>query len=323
MKRPKVLLAFSDDERAKADDYLSAQVATMLGRKFEEGDWEEVYCTAKGIPISGWSNLNIDIVHEGLGVEQKMLCYRSKPSIKEACGQTLMHPAATRAIRIPEGEADPTLAARDVLRQYAELIQERTDHVRSLSGGKEPDMRTGWLLWQESLCEFLYFEEEMIAPDPNDYTAEWMKSGGGARRESRNLWVYECGSGKKRFSITTSAGAKIQPYFDVPPPSDPGVYIFTAQGERLSGGGVQVWVTRTTALLLENLLGCPLETAALSAAILNAKPMSKEAEQLTLAEGKKATALEITEEAYTYLRAAFPGVSDEHMFQIFAMSLAL
>ena len=41
----------------------------MMGRKLEEGDWAEVYCRAKGLPNQGWSNLNIDVMHEGLGVE--------------------------------------------------------------------------------------------------------------------------------------------------------------------------------------------------------------------------------------------------------------
>ena len=44
----------------------------MMGRKFEEGDWADVYCTAKNIPNRGWSNLNIDVIYNGLGVEHKM-----------------------------------------------------------------------------------------------------------------------------------------------------------------------------------------------------------------------------------------------------------
>ena len=46
----------------------------MMGCKLEEEDWNRVYCEAKGIPHSGWSNLNIDVIHAGLGVEQKLLC---------------------------------------------------------------------------------------------------------------------------------------------------------------------------------------------------------------------------------------------------------
>ena len=50
-----------------------------------------MYCGAKGIPEQKWSNLNIDVMHGNLGVEHKMLCYRSKPSILAACGTSLMH----------------------------------------------------------------------------------------------------------------------------------------------------------------------------------------------------------------------------------------
>jgi hypothetical protein len=88
-------------------------------------------------------------------------------------------------------------------------------------------MRTGWLLWQESLRQFLYFEERMRIPDPDDYKAQWVDSGGGARKGSRNLWIYDKRTERKMFSVTTTAGAKIQPYFDVPPPDDPNLYLFT------------------------------------------------------------------------------------------------
>ena len=94
------LQAFSETEYQLAKELLSAKVATMLGRKMEEGDWDFVYCNAKQIPLSDWSNLHIDIIYKGLGVEHKMLCYRRKGAIRNICGTTLMHPSATRSIRI-------------------------------------------------------------------------------------------------------------------------------------------------------------------------------------------------------------------------------
>src|SRR5947209_2494357 len=106
MARVETLQAFTREQRLKAHALLAAKVAYMAGRKFEEGDWAEVYCRAKGIPLKGWSNLNIDIMHEGLGVEHKMLCYRSDADLAEAFGQTLMHPAATRSIRVPPTDSD-------------------------------------------------------------------------------------------------------------------------------------------------------------------------------------------------------------------------
>ena len=115
MIKPKVLSAFSKDEKTTAHSILASKVAGMYGRKFEEGDWSDVYCIAKGIPLSAWSNLHIDVMNDGLGVEHKMLCAKSKKSILDLCGTTIMHPAATRSIRIIDINGDPTDVARDVL----------------------------------------------------------------------------------------------------------------------------------------------------------------------------------------------------------------
>jgi hypothetical protein len=167
-----------------------------------------------------------------------------------------MHPAATRSIRVPTGKVSAERAMREIMRQYAELIEQRTQKVREQApAGTSPDMRTGWLLWQETLRQFLYFEEPMRAPNADQYTAEWVESGGGSRKSSRNLWIYEKATGKKRFSVTTSAGAKIQPYFDVPPPNDPNLCIFTVIGEVIMDGRVRCWLTRATWHDLEVVLG--------------------------------------------------------------------
>ena len=50
MQRPRVLQAFTQAEYEKAHQLLATKVAFMMGRKFEEGDWADVYCGAKGIP---------------------------------------------------------------------------------------------------------------------------------------------------------------------------------------------------------------------------------------------------------------------------------
>lgn len=293
----------------------------MMGRKLEEGDWTSVYCKAKGIPVAGWSNLSIDVMHAGLGVEHKMLCTRSAQPIAELCGTTLMHPAATRSIRIPEVQ-DATKAARDVLTQYADLIEQRRKKVRETGDGKGADLRTGWLLWQESLREFLYFEEEMVAPNPSDFRAEWKESGGGARKTSRNLWVYEKDSGRKRYSITTAAGAKIQPYFDVPPPNDPNVYVFVVQGEPLPGGLVRIWVSDLTAQAIESTLGT-LDSDQLSKAILSAVASGATAKKEDAEVGGEARELVVKSTAYDALCSAFEGVGDEHRMQLFLRHLRL
>jgi hypothetical protein len=145
----------------------------MMGRKFEEGDWSHVYCKAKGIPEARWSNLNIDVMHGRLGVEHKMLCYRSDADLAQAFGTTLMHPSATRSIRVPSLDSDPDEAMADILTQYGDLIQARRRKIEEQNLEDGPaDMRTGWLLWQESLRQFLYFEERMSEPDPAHYYAE-------------------------------------------------------------------------------------------------------------------------------------------------------
>lgn len=321
MTRPKTLQAFSEEQFRLAHLLLASKVATMLGRKMEEGDWAAVYCAAKGIPETKWSNLSIDVIHGNLGVEHKMLCARSDQTIAEFCGTTAMHPAATRAIRIPEIE-DATKAARNVLQQYAELIEARREKVRETSDGNEPDMRTGWLLWQESLREFLYWEEEMLPPNPKDYWAEWKTSGGGSRRASRNLWVYENGTDKKRYSITTQAGAKIQPYFDIPSPKDPNLYHFVVQGELLPNGLFRIWVTKSTALFLKKTLG-ELSSGRIAEVLEKLAAIERKEEEQGTPRIEPAVAIELTPRAYELLNTCFKGVSDEHrMQQLVQMLLA-
>ena len=90
------LQAFTANEVDRVKRLLAAQVASMQGRKLEEDDWTRVYCRAKQIPEQGWSNLTIDVDHNGLGVEMKLLCRPGvrEGNLKSVCGQRLMHPAA-------------------------------------------------------------------------------------------------------------------------------------------------------------------------------------------------------------------------------------
>jgi hypothetical protein len=316
------LPAFTPAQLVSATRLLAERVSTMMGRKLEEADWTDVYCEAKGIPKQGWSNLGIDVVHEGLGVEHKMLRRDGSEPIRTVCGSTLMHPAATRSIRVPTDKpADE--AMRVVLKQYADLIERRRGEVRRKFPRREPDMRQGWLLWQDSLVEFLYFEERMQAPDPALFYAEWVDRGveGGRRKTSRNLWIFNRATRKKRFSVTTDAGAKIQPYFDVPAAGDPNLYVFRAQGVPVPGGRVQVWLSPGTARELERLVGTlGLET--LSSAILAAAHRAA-TETLFVREPSavRAVPVELTEAAYGALCSAFPGVSDEDRARTLASAL--
>jgi len=325
MKQSKVrtLPAFTAKEKENAHTLLAMRVAHMMGRKLEEGDWAEVYCRAKNIPLRGWSNLDIDVAHGSLGVEHKMIRYSSKGDLAEACGTTLMHPSATRSIRVPPLVTDPNNAMHDVLSQYGDLIRARTEKIRESSGSTtKPDMRTGWLLWQDSLRQFLYFEEEMAPPDPRRFEARWVQrlSKSGSRKPSTNLWIYDRKTGAKRYSVTTEAGAKIQPYFDVPPPTDPNLYIFTVIGETIRTGIVRVWLTDATARELRRIVGS-LDTETLSKVVLDSASLAAKRDVTEEAAREIAHPFTITLEAYGALQTAFPGVSDEHCFQLLASQL--
>jgi hypothetical protein len=252
-----------------------------------------------------------------------MMCVRKKSSIKEYCGTSLMHPAATRSIRTGSLERPGDKAAADILGQYAELIEHRRAKVaEDCKSEKKPDMRTGWLLWQLDLDEFLYFEEPMIPPDPSLYYAEWSeRPARGARKATKNLWIYEKKTDKKRFSVTTEAGAKIQPYFDVPPPSDPNLHFFRVQGEEVAAGQIRIWITKTTALCLKAAIGS-IEGEAIAAEALKLPPKVKGTE-IGAAQPAFSIAQQVvlSSEAYRKLRRCFSGVSDEQVMQQFAQYL--
>ena len=317
------LRAFTKNEYSTASKLLAAKVATMLGRKMEEADWGFVYCNAKRIPESGWSNLNIDVSYKGLGVEHKMLCIRRNFSIKDVCGTTLMHPAATRSIRIPEGVDNPNLVAKQILDQYANLIIERAKKVAAENRSGKSDMRTGWLLWKELLDEFLYFEEPMLVPDPLKYYAEWnIAPPKGSRKGTRSLWIYEKDTDVKRYSVTTSAGAKIQPYFDVPSPKDKCLYYFKVQGNLVDKNTVEVWITQSTARFLELCLD-HLDIDILSQKILTFNPKIKDGRSNKhAAPSDLAVPVRISLDAYKHLRNSVDYISDEQMFQVFAQSIS-
>lgn len=162
----------------------------------------------------------------------------------------------------------------------------------------------------------------MLAPEPANYYAQWVDSQGGARKASRNLWIFERATGRKRYSVTTDAGAKIQPYFDVPPPNDPHVYLFTVIGEHIDSGKVRVWLTPATAREIARLVGS-LDADAISDMILKAVQeihTHPPAERVIEEAGVFIT---IREDAYRALISTIPGVSDEHCFQLLSEHLRL
>lgn len=318
--------AFTEEQAKRAKLYLATQVATMMGRKLEEGDWSLVYCDAKEIPQAGWSNLHIDVSHEGFGLEMKLLRVSSHLNgrpIKSVCGTSLMHPAATRSIRIEDVKADPNVVMTDVFRQYAELIETRTNKVREDAPGKNPDMRIGWLLWEDNLAEFLYFEEKMLAPDAQNFYAEWNDTGvRGARKSSRSLWIYEKATNKKRYSVTTSAGIKIQPYFDVPAPSDPNLFYFRVQGEPAPGdpSTTLLWAAASTAAALKAKLGS-LDKEKVSLAVVGALAAAPEETEVEPAPTELAQPIPILTDVYLQWVTQWSARSDEHRAQLLLKAL--
>jgi len=323
MRRPKILQAFTNEQFKLAHQLLGTKVAYMMGRKMEEGDWADVYCRAKGIPNKGWSNLKLDVVFQNLGIEQKMLCRPSNKLITDKCGERLMHPSATRSIRMPPITTPPDEAMVDVITQYGDYLNYRRQEIKStLTDGIEPDMRTGLLLWQASLHQFLYFEEETLIPDPKDFYARWeTRKQSGARKGSTNLWVYEKETDFKRYSITNEAGAKVQPYFDIPPLGHENLYVFNVIGEFISTELVRLWATEGTARELKRLIGST-DTDTISRIIIEEAPsMMRVAEEGQSAE-QVAEPILITIEAYKALRKALPeAISDEHSLQLFAQHM--
>lgn len=229
---PKILRPFDPDEEAQilaGLSLLASQLAAIPGSNVEEYHWAAIYRTAMGVPPAGWSNLPFkDYLHVGVGVEWKLL-KRDSPARDQ--GRLVMHPAASRTIAF-----DPNTSAEEakdvVLTQWASTIANFKRDVASTSPDGTADLRFGILLWRPDYREFLYFEEEVVPPRPQDFTAEWAtRSHRGVPR--KNLWIYERATGIKRYSVTQpEKGAKIQPYFDVPTVEE-GAYLFRVSDDKL------------------------------------------------------------------------------------------
>jgi hypothetical protein len=310
------LSVFTQDELTRAKLLLAARVAHMMGRKLEEADWGHVYTNARNLPRQGWSNLGADVTIPGLSLEHKMMrCSETQP-IKSLCGTSMMHPALTRRVSLPNID-DPMKAMREVIAGYQRVLDDRLAQVKAISKGKSVELRSGWLVYESSLSEFLYFEEGSENLDPSKHRAVWKErtvSGEGGRRANRNLWIYSTVTNQKVWSVTGGgSGTKIQPYFTIPPADDPHLYYFRVQGEMTPEGTVRVWLTEPTASNLERLLG-DLSTDTVSHAILTCA--GEERGVVSTDTSERVRELVIIEPAYRALREKFPGESDEHSFQL-------
>lgn len=313
------LSVFSKIERKRAKILLAAKVASMMGRKFEEGDWIEVYCRAKRIPQESWSNLHIDINHLGLGVELKMLRINlgMDESIKSICGTSRMHPALTRSIRIDSRMESANDVMIDIFAQYANLVDQRTAGVQVGSPDGSADMRLGWLLWESELREFLYFEEQMTKPRAKDFYAVWNRTPPrGVRKASRSLWIYDKLMQRKRYSVTTSAGIKIQPYFEVPHPSDPNLAYFRVQSEPVNEDTISLWVTAETAADVRRYLGST-DKEVVSQAVLTKADEKSIRQFAPIDDLDLAVPIHISRHAHQLLVDKWRGVNDDQSVQLF------
>ena len=209
----------------------------------------------------------------------------------------------------------------EVFLQYAELIETRTGRVRRNSSDGTADMRIGWLLWEKSLTEFLYFEERMVAPHPDRYYACWNETPPrGNRKGSKSLWVFEKETDKKRYSITTTAGIKIQPYFDVPEKDDPDLIYFRVQNEYIDPDTVLLWIAASTAEKLKEKLGS-IRREVVSEAI---KEVIEKREMLADSQDEeltRAVPVAVSRNAFDELVDAGEAVSDEHRIQLLLRAL--
>lgn len=162
----------------------------------------------------------------------------------------------------------------------------------------------------------------MLPPNPQNYTAEWnVTPAKGARKASISVWIFDKITKQKRYSVTTSAGIKIQPYFDVPPPSDKYLYYFRVQSEPVNSSTIRLWISATTARALKTKLGS-LDSEIVSTAILNAIERFDKTSLVCAEEDGLAVAVDISKEAHMLLLDMGEAVSDEHRVQILLMALS-
>jgi hypothetical protein len=247
----------------------------------------------------------------GLGLEIKMLSVKDVPIVNQ-CGTSLMHPSATRSISLPSGNAHT--AMKQVLTEYSELLETRRLSVEKQFGEKA-ELRSGWLLWKRNLDEFLYFEEKLEVPDFSQFTADWYEhNSDSARRRSRNLWIFDQ-YGRKRYSVTTERGVKVQPYFDIPPLGAKNMAIFKIQGEEIKDNLVRIWLTSSTFEKLLSLFNSNFSSKKF-AEILGDIPALLAGEVLESLEADLRE-IQIEKEIYERLCEKISGVSDEHRIRQF------
>jgi hypothetical protein len=201
---------FSDLQRQQIKLELELELDNHPSSMFTERQWISIYCQTMNLTVPRYSNLHIDINECGHGREMKVLGVRSIDA------ERVMHPSITRSIRIEDGNGDASSVMCAVFAQYRDYINGRIASVKATAIEDIVNLSYGVLLYQKDMTKFAYFETPMSIPDPADYYAVWHPTRkNGIRKPSRSLWIYEKATDKKQYSITTSAGVKVQKYFDV------------------------------------------------------------------------------------------------------------
>jgi hypothetical protein len=242
------ILAFTKEEEAQVQSMLETLVRSLRivpgGGKMEEGYWSYIYHTVRQAPISTWSNLPMrDFLHNGLGVETKLL---RLPTPLKASGSRIMHPSATRTLLFNPSLDEETCKVQ-ILEQFGTRIKDFRNRVARTRTDCSPDIRWGILLWRPNFTEFLYFEEQIREPNPDNFYARFVE-GKHRGKPTRNLHIFEKQTGIKRYSITMpDKGAKLQPYFDVPPIGQ-GAYFFKVPNDSRK----PVWLAETTIEALQH-----------------------------------------------------------------------
>ena len=161
----------------------------------------------------------------------------------------------------------------------------------------------------------------MEKPKPDDYYAGWNETAArGSRKSSRSLWIYEKATGKKRYSVTTSAGIKIQPYFDVPPPSDPNLAYFRVQSEPLDDDTIILWVAAATAAQLQERLGS-IDKEVVSRAVFEAAQKERGDGAVAIDDLHTAVPIWVSKKAFDLLIRSWKAVNDDHRVQLLIQSL--
>lgn len=234
--------AFTKDEEARVQSMLETLVRCLRivpgGGKMEEGYWSYIYHTLRNARVPAWSNLPMrDYLHNGLGVEMKLLQRRSPLNTSR---HRIMHPSATRTLLF-DSSLDAETCKVQILEQFGTRIKDFRKRVAQTCSDCSPDIRWGILLWSPNVTEFLYFEEQIREPNPDKFYARFVE-GKHRGNPTRNLHIFEKQTDIKRYSITMpDKGAKLQPYFDVPPIGQ-GAYAFTVPNDNRK----PIWLAEAT-----------------------------------------------------------------------------